>query len=109
MFGKLRGQHREPDSVRPPVLASDAVLVVERPSDVIEGSCPQQGEVWYVAQRHAPRHKRDDFAPYFVARCACEWVGTAFDAQDPTALNAACVEAFGHGGAVAPNVVRVLD
>lgn len=109
MFERSRGKRGERGVGRAPVLSSDAVLVVEKPSGVVEGSCPQQVEVWYVALRHAPRRRQNDFDPYFVPRCACEWVGTARDAQDPAALNAASAEAFSHGRAVAPNVVRMLD
>ncbi|WP_182905870.1 hypothetical protein [Microbispora sp. H13382] len=109
MFGKSRHKRGEHDDRRAPVLPSDAVLIVERPSGVVEGYCPQQVEVWYVALRDAPRRRRNDFEPYFVARCACEWVGTAHDAQVAGALEAASAEAFGHGRVVAPNVVRMLD
>lgn len=106
MFGRWRDKHEGP---RAPVLPSDAVLVVERPAGVVGGSCAQQVEVWYVALRNAPRRRRDDFDPYFIARCACEWVGTAHDAQDAGALRAVSAEAFGHSRAVAKDVVRVLD
>lgn len=109
MFGRSRGKPGEHDGRRASVLPSDAVLVVERPSGVVKGSCPQQVEVWYVALRGAPRRRHDDFDPYFVARCACEWVGTAHDARDAGALGIASAEAYGHGSAVAPNVVRILD
>ncbi|MEU6770588.1 hypothetical protein [Streptomyces sp. NPDC046759] len=47
--------------------------------------------------------------PYFIARCACEWIGAAHDAQVAGALAAAAAEAFDHGQLVAPMVVRVLD
>jgi hypothetical protein len=106
MFGRSRDKREAP---RAPVLPPDAVLVVQRPGGVGRGSCPQQVEVWYVALRNAPRRRRDDFDPYFIARCACEWIGTAHDAQDEGALRAACAEAFGHGNAVAEDVVRMLD
>ncbi|WP_333777156.1 hypothetical protein [Streptomyces sp. IBSBF 3136] len=99
----------ERDGQRTPVLPLDTVLIAERPSGVVEGSCSQQVEVWYVALRDAPRRRRDDFEPYFVARRACEWLGTAYDAQSAGALEAASAEAFGHGRAVVSNVVRMLD
>jgi hypothetical protein len=97
------------DSKRAPVLPSDAALIVQRPSGLVDGSCPERIEVCYIALRHAPRRRRHDFDPYFVARCECGWLGEARDAQEPHALEAACAEGFGHGAHVEPLVVRMLD
>jgi hypothetical protein len=65
--------------------------------------------VWYVALRRPPRWKRDDFDPYFIAHCDCDWVGKPHQGSGEDALEPACADAYAHTPHVEPGVVRPLD
>jgi hypothetical protein len=75
----------------------------------MDGTCPQRAEVWYVAVRNRPRRQRDDFDPYFIARCECGWVGDARDGSGAEALATACADAFGHSMNIESSVGRPMD
>jgi hypothetical protein len=98
---------RQPE--RAPVLPRDQLPSVRRPPGVVEGSCPGPAEVRYVALRRPPRRKRDDFDPYFIAHCDCDWVGKPHHGSDEDALEAACADAYAHTPNVEAGVVRPLD
>ena len=89
-------RHRSKQDVAEPV-------PVERPAGVRPGSCDQLTEIWHVVVGGT------DAVPFFAAYCACEWVGPARDEADPDACAKATADAYGHGGNVAPNVVRPVD
>jgi hypothetical protein len=61
-----------------------------------------------VALQNGPRRQRDDFDPYFIARCECDWVGDGHDASEPDALAATCADAFGHSVNAEPAVGRPM-
>ncbi|MFC0546244.1 hypothetical protein [Kutzneria chonburiensis] len=80
--------------------SGEPAVPVRRPAGGRTGSCGQQTEVWHVAS--------SDVEPYYIAYCACEWMGPARDGADPKAQEKATADAYGHSGNVAPNVVRPL-
>jgi hypothetical protein len=65
--------------------------------------CDKGTEIWHVSDDHDP----PAFAPYFVARCECMWVGTAFSATEPDAEAKARDEAHKHGSHVVADTIEM--
>jgi hypothetical protein len=57
-------------------------------------------EIWHVREES----RKPDYAPYFVARCECGFVGEAYDDTDQQAQSAAFADARAHGTNVASEV-----
>jgi hypothetical protein len=65
-----------------------------------DGRCAGPAEVWHVRDTA----RRPAFEPYLVARCECDWVGTARP-PGPDAQRAAFAEAGAHTPDVRPGTV----
>ncbi|MGV9311105.1 hypothetical protein ACWDR0_02780 [Streptomyces sp. NPDC003691] len=66
-------------------------------------------EIWHVRYANPPRRDRDQYVPYFIASCSCEWVSEAHDAADPRAEERARADARGHSPQVAEGITYPLD
>ena len=86
--------------------AEPGALVV-RPEGVTSGDCAGPGEVWHVVDNSYPRN-RNAAGPYFIAHCACDWVGGAHPADNAAACKMATVDAYRHSANILPNVTRPL-
>ncbi len=62
-------------------------------------------EVWHMRDGS----RRPAFAPYFIARCECGWVGDAHDESDDGAESRAFADARSHGSNVKPDVAYPMD
>ena len=79
-----------------------------RPHGVAPGDCAGPCEVWHIVDRSYPRnHKATE--PYFIARCACEWLGESHLDDNAAACERATADAYRHTANVWPNVERPLD
>ena len=79
-----------------------------QPAGVVPGDCAGPCEVWHVVDRSYPRNRKAA-GPFFVARCACEWVGDAHPDDNTAACELATADAYRHSSNVAPNVQHPLD
>ena len=72
-----------------------------------DGECDGPVEIWHV--RDFANKKTPAFAPYFIARCECNWVGAAHDDTDPEAEQKVRNEAAVHCSNIKPEVAFPVD